>query len=89
MMRSALLAGSVTAALRVSSLESSSRSISCEQLLDGLRAHAGTGSRSLVLFAHVAVLLLGQDLLLHQRRVARIGDDIVCKVQDLLQYARG
>ena len=58
-----------------------------EQLLDGLRAHAGT-EVLVVLFTHVAVLSLGQDLLLHQRRVARIDYDIVCKVQDLLQYTR-
>ena len=59
----------------------------CEQLLDGLRAHAGT-EIVLVLFAHIAVLGLGEDLLLHERRVARINDNIVGEVQDLLQNAR-
>ena len=36
-----------------------------EQLLDGLRAHAGT-EVLVVLFTHVAVLSLSQELLLHQ-----------------------
>ncbi len=71
----------------VSSLESWSRSSSCEQFLDCLRAHAGA-EVVLVLFAHVAVLRLGQDLLFHQRGVARINHNIVGKVQDLFQHAR-
>ena len=59
----------------------------CEQLLDGLRTHAGA-EIVLVLFAHVAVLSLGEDLLLHERRIARIDNDIVGEVQDLLEDAR-
>ena len=59
----------------------------CEQLLDGLRTHAGA-EIVLVLFAHIAVLSLGEDLLLHERRIARIDNDIVGEVQDLLEDAR-
>ena len=60
----------------------------CEQLLDGLRTHAGA-EIVLVLFAHVAVLSLGEDLLLHERRIARIDNDIVGEVQGSFSRMRG
>ena len=88
MMRRLLLAASLLAALRVSSLESLVADPSPAS--SSLMASAPMPATEVVvvLFAHVAVLSFGQDLLLHQRRVARIDDDIVCKVQNLLQYAR-
>ena len=41
----------------------------------------------LIFLAHIAVLFFGQDLVLGQRAVAGIGDDIVCKVQGLFENA--
>ena len=58
-----------------------------EQLLDGLGAHAGL-EVVLILFAHVAVFFFGEDLVLDQRAVAGIGDDIAGEVENLLQDAR-
>ena len=57
-----------------------------EELLHGLGAHAGL-EIVLILLAVVAVLLLGEDLILGQRGLAGIGDDIVGEVQHLLQNA--
>ena len=57
-----------------------------QQLLHGLGAHAGV-EIVLVLFPHVAVFLLGQDLVLDEGRLAGIGDDIGGEVQHLLQNA--
>ena len=57
-----------------------------QQLLHGLGAHAGL-EIVLILLAVVAVLLLGEDLILGQRGLAGIGDDIVGEVQHLLQDA--
>ena len=59
-----------------------------QQLLDGLGADAGL-EVVLVLLLHLAVLALGEDLALLQRGEAGVDDDIVGKVQDLLQHARG
>ena len=60
-----------------------------EQLLNRLSAHSRL-EIVLVLLAHVAVLALGQDLLLHQAgALARIGDDVGGEVQNLLEYTRG
>ena len=58
-----------------------------QQLLHGLGAHTGL-EIVLILFAHVAVFFFRQDLALAQGRVAGIRDDIVGKIQDLLQNAR-
>ena len=55
-----------------------------QQLLHGLSAHAGV-EIVLVLFAHIPVFLLGENLIAHQRGLAGIGDDIGCEIQDLLQ----
>ena len=55
-----------------------------QQLLHGLGAHAGA-EVVLILLAHIAVFLLGEDLVLGQRRLAGIGDDIGGEVQHLLQ----
>ena len=55
-----------------------------QQLLHGFGAHAGA-EVVLVLLPHVAVFLLGEDLVLGQRRLAGIGDDIGGEVQHLLQ----
>jgi hypothetical protein len=57
-----------------------------QQLLDGLGAHAGL-EIVLILLPHLAVFLLGQHLLLFQRRLAGVGDDIAGKVEHLLQEA--
>ena len=57
-----------------------------QQLLHGLGAHAGL-EIVFIFLAHIAVLFFGQDLVLGQRAVAGIGDDIVCKVQDLFENA--
>ncbi len=58
-----------------------------QQFLDGFGAHAGL-KIVLVLFAHVAVFLLVEELLLLQlAHVAGVGDDIQGKVEDLLQHA--
>ena len=55
-----------------------------QQLLDRLRAHTGI-EIVLIFFPHIAVFFFRQDLILHQRRIAGIRDDIGCKVQDLFQ----
>ena len=55
-----------------------------QQLLHRLRAHAGA-EIVLILLPHIAVFLLGEDLVLRQRRLTGIGDDIRSKVQHLLQ----
>ena len=57
-----------------------------QQLLDGFGAHAGL-EVVLILFAHVAVFFFGQDLVLGQRAVAGIGDDVAGEVQDLFEDA--
>ena len=57
-----------------------------QQLLHGLGAHTGA-EVVLILFAVITVFLLGQDLVLHQGRLAGIGDDIGSEVQHLLQNA--
>ena len=57
-----------------------------EKLLHRLGAHAGL-EVILILLPHVPVFLLGEDLVLNQRGIAGIGDDIVGKVQHLLQDA--
>ena len=59
-----------------------------QKLLDGLGADAGL-EVVLILLAHLAVLALGQDLALLERREAGVDDDIVGKVQNLFQHARG
>ena len=55
-----------------------------QQLLHGLGAHAGV-EIVLILLPHVAVFLLGQQLIAQQGSLAGIGDDIRGEVQDLLQ----
>ena len=55
-----------------------------QQILHGLGAHTGA-EVVLILFAVIAVFLLGQDLILHQGRFAGISDDIGGEVQHLLQ----
>ena len=55
-----------------------------QQLLHSLGAHAGL-EVVLILLPHVPVFLLAEDLVLHQRGLAGIGDDIVGEVQHLLQ----
>ena len=57
-----------------------------QQLLDGFGAHAGFKG-ILVLFPHLLVLAFGQELLFFQRSKAGIGNDIVCKVEHLVQLA--
>ena len=57
-----------------------------QQLLHGLSAHAGV-EIVLVLFAHIPVFLLGEDLIAHQRGLAGIGDDISGEIQHLFQDA--
>ena len=57
-----------------------------QELLDGLGTH-GCLKLVAVALAHLAVLFLGQQLLLFQRGQTGIGDDIACKVEDLLQQA--
>ena len=59
-----------------------------KQFLDILRAHAGI-EIVLIFLAHIAIILIAQDLLFHERRIARIHHDIGSKVQNLLQKARG
>ena len=60
-----------------------------QQLLDCLSTHSSF-EIVLELLAHVAVLALGQNLLLNQTgALARIGYDVCCKVQHLLQKTRG
>ena len=55
-----------------------------QQLLNGLGTH-GCLKLVAVALTHLAVLFLGQQLLLFQRSQTGIGDDIACKVEDLLQ----
>ena len=57
-----------------------------QQILNSLGAHSSLELITVVV-AHFAVLALGEQLLLFQTGSARIGDDIACKVQDLLQQA--
>ena len=57
-----------------------------QELLDGLGTH-GCLKLVAVALAHLAVLFLGQQLLLFQRGQTGVGDDIACKVEDLLQQA--
>ena len=57
-----------------------------QQVLNGLSAHCSLELITIAL-PHLAVLFLGQQLLLFQRGQAGIGDDIACKVEDLLQQA--
>ena len=57
-----------------------------QQLLDGLSTH-GCLKLIAVALTHLAVFLLGQQLLFFQRGQTGIGNDIACKVQDLLQQA--
>ena len=59
-----------------------------EQLLDGFCADTGL-KIVLILFAHVAVLTLGEDLAALKRSEAGVDNYIVCKVQDLLEHSRG
>ena len=59
-----------------------------QELLHGLGAHAGV-EIVLILLPQVPVLLLGEDLVLHQGGVAGVGDDIGGKVQDLFQDPGG
>ena len=55
-----------------------------QQLLDRLSAHAGF-KRILVLFAHLLVLTLGQQLLFLQWGEAWVSDNVVGEIQDLVQ----
>ena len=55
-----------------------------QQLLDGLSAHTGL-EVVLILFAVIAILLFGEDLVAGQGRFAGVGNDIVGEVQHLLQ----
>src|SRR5699024_2435759 len=57
-----------------------------QQGLDGLGAHLGAEFVAVPLL-HLAVLLLGQQLLFLQRGQAGVHDDIACKVQDFFQQA--
>ena len=57
-----------------------------QQVLNGLSTHRSLELVAVAL-AHLAVLFLGQQLLLFQRGQTGIGDDIACKVEDLLQQA--
>ena len=57
-----------------------------QQVLNGLSAHSSLELVAVAL-AHLAVLFLGQQLLLFQRGQTGVGDDIACKVEDLLQQA--
>ena len=58
-----------------------------QQLLDRLRAHLG-GELALVLLAHLPVALFREELLLLQRRVAGIDDDIGLEVEHPLEIAQ-
>ena len=57
-----------------------------EELLDGLGAHTGI-EIVLILLAHIAVFLLREDLVAHQRSLAGIGDDIGGEIQHLFKDA--
>ena len=57
-----------------------------EQLLDRLGAHLGFEFVA-VLFVGGAVFVFGQKLLLLQRRLAGIGDDVILEVDDLFDVA--
>src|SRR5688572_18553239 len=58
-----------------------------EELLDGLSAHLAFEFLAVLLVCG-AVLVFGQELLLLQRRLAGVGDDVVLEVDDLLDVAR-
>ena len=60
----------------------------CQELLDGLGAHAGV-EVVLVLLPHVPVLFFREDLVFLQGGEARVGDDIGGKVEHLLQDPGG
>ena len=64
----------------------SCRSSCSSSFLIGLGAHLGLEVVA-VLLAGRAVLLLGEELLVLQRRLAGVGDDVVLEVDDLLQVA--
>ena len=55
-----------------------------DAMRNGLGTHNGI-EVILILLPHIPVFLLGEDLVLHQRRLAGIGDDIGGEVQHLLQ----
>ena len=55
-----------------------------EQLLHGFGAHAGL-EVVLILLTVIPVLLLGEDLILGQRSLTGVGDDIVGEIQHLFQ----
>ena len=57
-----------------------------QQLLDRFSAHLGFEFRA-VLFVRGAVFVFGEKLLLLQRRLAGIGDDVVLEVDDLFDVA--
>src|SRR5262249_42270278 len=58
-----------------------------QELLDRLGAHAGVEAVA-VLLAGLAVLLLGEELALLERRLAGADDDVVLEVDDLLEGRR-
>ena len=58
-----------------------------QQLLDGLRPHAGA-EIVLIRFLEVAVLLFGKQRVFFKIRNARIDDNIRREIEDLLQQAR-
>ena len=58
-----------------------------QQLADRFRAHAGFEAVA-ELLARFAILLLGEDLALVERRVARIGDDVGGEIDHLLELPR-
>ena len=58
----------------------------CQQLLNGLGAHTGS-EIVLILFTHVTIFTLGEELALFKGCVARVYNDVVCKVQHLFQHA--
>src|SRR6185437_3067393 len=57
-----------------------------KELLNGLSAHLGF-ELGAVLLVRGAIFLFGQKLLLFQRRLAGIGDDVVLEVDDFLDVA--
>ena len=89
------LASAWTACPSCVSLSSWSRSSSrqvdevelLQQLLDRLGPHVGLEGVA-VLLAGLAVLVFGEELLLLERRLARVDDDVVLEVDDLLQAGR-
>jgi len=58
-----------------------------EQLADRLRPHVGLEAAFAMSGACLAILLLGEQLLLLQRRVLGIEDDVVLEIDHLLQAA--